>query len=321
MVESIFIGEGLQGIDSDKDEPLLPSTSSPEHVPAFTLETEAPQPTTSSTAVVEASRVEGEMISKSRAPSHIQKEHLPQQIIGNLNERVTRLLISAHLSCFSNTLFIALFEPRDVGHALSYSSWINVMHEELEKFKRNQVWTLVEPPRDVNIIGTKWGFKNKQRDDGEIMRNKTCLVTQEYSQLEGLDFGETFAPIAHLEVIRILLAFATSKGFKLYHMDVKSVFLNSVIQEVVYVRQPPGFENLKYPDRVYKLLKALYGLKQAPRAWYARLKTFLLEHEYVMGSVDKTLFTLNHDTDFLLVQIYVNDTIFDGSSHTLISRF
>jgi hypothetical protein len=155
MVESIFIGEGLQGIDSDEDEPLLPSTSSPEPVPAFTLETEAPQPTTSSTTVVETSRVEGEMISKSRAPSHIQKEYLPQQIIGNLNERVTRLLISAHLSCFSNTLFIALFEPRDVVHALSYSSWINVMHEELEKFKRNQVWTLVEPPRDVNIIGTK----------------------------------------------------------------------------------------------------------------------------------------------------------------------
>jgi hypothetical protein len=89
----------------------------------------------------------------------------------------------------------------------------------------------------------------------------------------------------------------------------------------VYVRQPPGFESLKYPYRVYKLSKALYGLKQAPRAWYARLKTFLLEHGYVMGSVDKTLFTLNHDTDFLLVQIYVDDIIFGGSSHTLVSRF
>jgi hypothetical protein len=132
MVKSIFIDEGLQGIDNDEDEPLLPSTSSPEPVPTFTLETEAPQPTTSSTAIVEASRVEGEMISKSGAPSYIQKTHLPQQIIGNLNERVTRSLISAHLSCFSNTLFIALFEPRDVGHTLSYSSWVNAMHEELE---------------------------------------------------------------------------------------------------------------------------------------------------------------------------------------------
>jgi hypothetical protein len=153
------------------------------------------------------------------------------------------------------------------------------------------------------------------------VRNKACLVAQGYSQVEGLDFWETFAPVARLEAIRILLAFAASKGFKLYQMDVKSAFLNGVIQEEVYVRQPLGFESPKYPDRVYKLSKALYGLKQAPRAWYARLKTFLLEHGYVMGSVDKTLFTLNRGTDFLLVQIYVDDIIFDDSSHTLVSRF
>jgi hypothetical protein len=104
-------------------------------------------------------------------------------------------------------------------------------------------------------------------------------------------------------------------------MNVKTAFLNGVIQEEVYVRQPPGFESPKYLDRVYKLLKALYGLKQASRAWYTRLKTFLLEHGYVMESVDKTILTLNHDTDFLLVQIYVYDIIFGASSHTLVSRF
>jgi hypothetical protein len=119
--------------------------------------------------------------------------------------------------------------------------------------------------------------------------------------VEGLDFGETFTHVARLEALRILLAFAASKGFKLYQMYVKTAFLNSVIQEDVYVRQPLGFESPKYSDRVYKFLKALYGLKQASRAWYARLKTFFLEHGYVMGSVDKTIFTLNHDTDFLLV--------------------
>jgi hypothetical protein len=119
--------------------------------------------------------------------------------------------------------------------------------------------------------------------------------------VEGLDFGETFAHVAHLEIIRILFAFAASKGFKLYQMGVKSVFLNGVIQEEVFVRQPPGFKNPKYLNRVYKLSKALYGLKQAPRAWYARLNTFLLEHGYIMGSVDKTPFTLNHGTNFLLV--------------------
>jgi hypothetical protein len=153
------------------------------------------------------------------------------------------------------------------------------------------------------------------------VRNKARLIAQGFSQVEGLDFGETFAPVAHLEAIRILLAFATSKGFKLYQMNVKSAFLNGVIHEEVYVRHPPGFEHPKYPDRVYKLSKALYGLKQVSRAWYARIKIFLLELGYVMGCVDKTLFTLNLGTNFLLVQIYVDDIIFGGSSHTLVSRF
>jgi hypothetical protein len=136
--------------------------------------------------------------------------------------------------------------------------------------------------------------------DGEVVRNKARLVAHDFSQVKGLDFGESFAHLAHLEAIRILLAFATSKGYKHYQMDVKSVFINGVIQEV-YVRQPPGFKNLKYPNRVYKVSKALYGFKQAPWAWYARLKTFLLDHGYVMESVDKILFTLKHGNGFLLV--------------------
>jgi hypothetical protein len=118
------------------------------------------------------------------------------------------------------------------------------------------------------------GFLKTNRGDGEIVRNNARLVAQGFSQVEGLDFGETFSPIARLEAIRILLAYVAFKGFKLYQMDVKSAFLNGVIQEEVFVKQPPGFKNPKYPNRVYKLSKALYGLKQAPRAWYAMLKTF-----------------------------------------------
>jgi hypothetical protein len=106
------------------------------------------------------------------------------------------------------------------------------------------------------------------------VRNKTHLVTQGFSQVEGLDFGEIFAYVAHLEAIRILLAFAAYKGFKLYQIDVKSAVLNDVIQEELFVRQPVSFENPKYPNRVYKLSKTFYGLKQTPRAWYARLQMF-----------------------------------------------
>jgi hypothetical protein len=138
------------------------------------------------------------------------------------------LKVSSSLLFHKYTL-CRFFEPRDVGHTLSDSSWVNAMHEELDNFERNQVWILLEPPRDVNIIGTKWVFKNKQGEDGEIVRNKARFIAQGFSQVEGLDFEETFAPVAHLEVIRILLAFVASKRFKLYQMDVKSAFLNGVI--------------------------------------------------------------------------------------------
>jgi hypothetical protein len=127
--------------------------------------------------------------------------------------------------------------------------------------------------------------------------------------------------VARIEAIRMLLAYAALKEFKLYQMDVKSAFLNGYIEEEVYVRQPPDFENPKYPNHVYKLHKALYRLKQAPRAWYERLKAFLLAKGFKMGSVDKTLFLLKQGTDTLLVQIYVDDIIFGGSSHALVAKF
>ncbi|WVZ90271.1 LOW QUALITY PROTEIN: hypothetical protein U9M48_036585 [Paspalum notatum var. saurae] len=191
------------------------------------------------------------------------------------------------------------------------------MHEELENFERNH--DLVKPPPNCRPIGTKWVFKNKQGEDGMVVRNKARLVAQGFCQKEGIDYEETFALVARLETIRILLAFAASKGFKLQQMDVKSAFLNGFIEEEVYVRQPPGFESARFPNRVYKLRKALYGLKQAPRVWYARLKSFLLKSRFVMGSVDKTLFLLSRGGDTLIVQIYVDDIIFGGSFHALVS--
>ncbi|WVZ83046.1 LOW QUALITY PROTEIN: hypothetical protein U9M48_030230 [Paspalum notatum var. saurae] len=193
------------------------------------------------------------------------------------------------------------------------------MHEELENFERNHVWDLVEPPPNYRPIGNKWVFKNKQGENGMVVRNKARLVAQGFCQKKGIDYEETFAPVARLEAIRILLAFAASKGFKLQEMDVMSDFLNGFIEEEVHVRQPPGFESARFPDRVYKLRKTLYGLKQAPRAWYARLKSFMLNSGFVMGSGDMTLFLLSRGGDTLI--IYVDDIIFGGSSHALVSSF
>ncbi|WVZ51648.1 hypothetical protein U9M48_002770, partial [Paspalum notatum var. saurae] len=225
-------------------------------------------------------RTRGEVTSEIVPSRQVRRDHPPHGMIGDIHRRVTS------------------------------SSRVNAMHEELENFERNHIRDFVELPPNRRPIGTKWVFKNKQGEDGMVVRNKARLVAQGFCQKEGIDYEETFDPVALLEAIRILLAFAASKGFKLQQMDVKSAFLNGFIEEEVYVRQPPGFESARFPDRVYKLRKALYGLKQAPRAWYARLKSFLLKSGFVTGSVDKTLFLLGRGGDTLIVQIYVDDIIF-----------
>jgi hypothetical protein len=142
------------------------------------------------------------------------------------------------------------------------------MQEELNNFKRNEVWSLV-PRLKQNVVVTKWVFCNKQDEYGVVTRNKARLVAKGYAQVTGLDFEETFAPVERLDSIRILLAYAAHHSFKLYQMDVKSAFFNGPIKEEVYVEQPHGFQDVRYPDHVYKLSKALYVLKQASSAWYA----------------------------------------------------
>ncbi|GKB29610.1 retrovirus-related pol polyprotein from transposon TNT 1-94 [Tanacetum coccineum] len=195
------------------------------------------------------------------------------------------------------------------------------MQEELNQFIANDVWELVPQPRNMTIIGTKWVFRNKLDENGVVSRNKARLVAQGYNQQEGIDYDETYAPVARLESIRILLAYACALDFKLFQMDVKSAFLNGFINEEVYVAQPLGFIDFEKPDHVYKLKKALYGLKQAPKAWYDRLKAFLIKHEYKMGMVDNTLFTKKKSSNLIIVQIYVDDIIFGSTCQDMCDEF
>ncbi|GJU64432.1 retrovirus-related pol polyprotein from transposon TNT 1-94 [Tanacetum coccineum] len=158
-------------------------------------------------------------------------------------------------------------------------------------------------------------------ENGVTSRNKARLFAQGYNQQEGIDFDETYAPIARLESIRILLVYACANDFKYFQMDVKSVFLNGFINEEVYVSQPPSFVDFEKTNHVYKLKKALYGLKQAPKAWYNRLKAILLDHEYTMGLVDNTLFTKKIDLHIIIVQIYVDDIIFRSTCQVICDDF
>ncbi|CAM8918128.1 unnamed protein product [Rhodiola kirilowii] len=217
--------------------------------------------------------------------------------------------------------FVSHAEPKTVADALKDPEWVNAMQEELHQFERNKVWRLVPRPEDKNVIGTKWVFRNKMDDKGVVVRNKARLVVKGYNQQEGIDYDETFAPVARLEAIRLLIAYSTYHGFTLQQMDVKTAFLNGVLKEEVYVSQTPGFEDLTHPDHVHILDKALYGLKQAPRAWYERLSQFLLSHSYVRGEVDKTLFLLKEGKDTLVVQVYVDDIIFGSTNPKLVKKF
>ncbi|GJW47892.1 retrovirus-related pol polyprotein from transposon TNT 1-94 [Tanacetum coccineum] len=173
----------------------------------------------------------------------------------------------------------------------------------------------------VDFLSKEEPKKNKRDETGIIIKNKARLVAQGYNQQEGIDYDETFAPVARLEAIRIFLAFATYMNFIVYQMDVKSAFLNGKLKEEVYVKQPLGFESSTFPNHVCKLDKALYGLKQAPRAWYETLSTFLTEHKFVRGKIDNTLFIYKTQTDVILVQIYVDDIIFGSTSTKLCKQF
>ena len=240
------------------------------------------------------------------------------KILGSISKGVvTRRHIALLTTFCHHHAFVSSFEPLKVHEALLDPDWVIAMQEEPECFTRNEVWSLVERPKDhrINVIGTKWVFKNKQDENGVVTRNKARLVAQGFAQIEGMDYEDTFAPVARLEAIRLLLAYASFHNFKLYQMDVKSAFLNGPLKEEAYVAQLPGFEDPRHPDHVYVLHKALYGLKQAPRAWYEFLRDFLLKDGFCMGKVDSTLFTKRVKGGGLFIcQIYVDDIIFGGAN-------
>ncbi|WJX83409.1 hypothetical protein P8452_66072 [Trifolium repens] len=255
---------------------------------------------------------------KSKGPSiRVQKNHPKELIIGNPELPV----MTRSREVISNACFVSTIEPKNVKEALTDECWVNAMQEELNEFKRNEVWDLVPRPDGVNIIGTKWVYRNKSDESGVVTRNKARLEAQGYSQIEGVDFDETFAPVARLESIRLLLGVACILKFKLFQMDVKSAFLNGYLNEEVYVAQPKGFVDPNLPDHVYRLKKALYGLKQAPRAWYERLSKFLLQQGYRKGETDKTLFVRQEEGKLMIAQIYVDDIVFGGMTDALVKQF
>ncbi|GJR99687.1 retrovirus-related pol polyprotein from transposon TNT 1-94 [Tanacetum coccineum] len=245
---------------------------------------------------------------------HVRKwtdSHPIDNIIGNPSRPVStrKQLATDALWCFYNSV-LSKVEPKNFQSAATEDCWFQAMQDEIHEFDRLDVWELVPPPDSAMIIALKWIYKVKLDEYGDVLKNKARLVAKGFRQEEGLDFEESFAPVARLEAIRIFIANAASKNMTVYQMDVKTAFLNGELKEEVYVHQPEGFVDPERPHHVYRPNKALYGLKQAPQAWYDTLLKFLLAHGFSKGVVDPTLFIRKIGKHTLHVQIYVDDIIF-----------
>eukprot|EP00249_Psilotum_nudum_P025147 c29390_g1_i1 orf=407-4477(+) len=209
-------------------------------------------------------------------------------------------------------------EPTSYEEARTSPSWRKAMVEEMEALSRNHTWELVDRPTKRKVIGTKWIYKVKYKSDGSLERYKARLVAKGYAQAEGIDYDETFAPTARLSTVRCILALASHHGWPIYQMDVKSAFLNGELEEVVYIEQPPGFEEEE--GKVGLLKKALYGLKQAPRAWYQRMDTFLMQFGLARSYSDSNLYIHASGEHSLILLLYVDDLVISGSDYVRIDQ-
>ncbi|GJW99318.1 retrovirus-related pol polyprotein from transposon TNT 1-94 [Tanacetum coccineum] len=195
------------------------------------------------------------------------KDHPLEQVIGNPSQSVrTRRQLETDGEMCMFALTVSQTKPKNIKEAMADSAWIESMQEELHQFDRLDVWELVDKPLCKNVINLKWLWKNKRDEENIVIRNKSRLVAKGYAQKEGIDFEESFTPVARLEAVRLFIAYAAHKSFTVYQMDVKTTFLYGPLKEEVYINQPDVFVDPYHPDKVYCLKKALYGLKQAPRA-------------------------------------------------------
>ncbi|XP_073351811.1 uncharacterized protein [Aegilops tauschii subsp. strangulata] len=205
-------------------------------------------------------------------------------------------------------------EPTNLGDALGDSRWKKAMDEEYNALMKNKTWHLVPNQRGKNIIDCKWVYRIKKKADGSIDRYKARLVAKGFKQRYGIDYEDTFSPVVKAATIRLVLAIDISRGGSLRQLDVQNAFLHGVLEEEVYMRQPPGYENKQTPHYVCKLDNALCGLKQSPRAWFSRLSSQLRHLGFVPSKEDTSLFIYNKENTMIFVLIYVDDIIVASSS-------
>ncbi|KAH9768805.1 hypothetical protein KPL71_011738 [Citrus sinensis] len=211
---------------------------------------------------------------------------------------------------------VAVCEPTNYKEAKTDQNWVTAMNEELFMIEKNKTWELADRPQNRKVIGVKWVYKTKLNADGSINKYKARLVVKGFTQVPGVDYSDTFAPVARLDIIRLLLAVAAQKNWRVYQLNVKSAFLNGFLQE-----QPEGYVKEGEEDKVYLLKKALYGLKQAPRAWHSRIDEYLRNLGFVRSLSESTLYVKHIGADILIISLYVDDLLVTGNKKCVVEEF
>lgn len=222
---------------------------------------------------------------------------------------------------YSGICMLAADEPTNVEQALEQDCWRRAMQEEMDSIHQNKTWEFLDLPSDHKAIGLKWVFKVKRDQAGNIVKHKARLVAKGYAQIQGVDYEEVFAPVARLEIVRLLLALAAHGEWQVHHMDVKFAFLNGDLMEEVYVQQPPGFSDSNSARKVLRLTKALYGLKRAPRAWNSRLDQELVRLGFCRSEEEHAVYRKGIGNSLLMVGVYVDDLIIYGPNSKHIADF
>ncbi|RVX14100.1 Retrovirus-related Pol polyprotein from transposon RE1 [Vitis vinifera] len=241
--------------------------------------------------------------SATQAPSSCSSSGKPYCIFSFLSKSRLSSKHKAFISVISST-----FEPKTYKHAVSIPHWQTAMTDEIKALEHNKTWDLAILPPNKTAIGCKWVYRVKFKADGSVERYKARLVAKGYTQQEGLDFFDTYSPIAKMTTVRVLLAIAAAKQWYLHQLDVNNAFLHGDLNEEVYMQLPPGFSTPNDP-RVCKLKKSLYGLRQASRQWYSKLSSSLLKFGFSQAKADSSLFIRQTSTSFIALLIYVDDVI------------
>jgi hypothetical protein len=203
-------------------------------------------------------------------------------------------------------------KPYSFQEEVQDPTWVDAMVEEYDSIGKNSACAIVARPVDKSMVGSRWIYKVKQAVDGSVEKYKARFMAQGFSQIEGIDYDETFAPVARYSSIISILALLAQMGWLIHQMDVKTVFLNEIIEEEVYIEKPEGFETFDRDSHVCRLKRALYGLKQAPRAWYTRIDNYFTRLGFTKSEADENLYQIVVEGKILIIVLYVDDLILTG---------